>query len=145
MRVLVSRVKSSSVRVNDEVVGSSKEGLLILSCYTLGDDEASLEYTVKKCLNLRIFEDENGVMNKSIIDVGGEILSISQFTLYADVKKGNRPSYNKALGGEEAVRLYDKFNKMLGEHVHVETGVFGSDMEIEAVHDGPVNIIMDSK
>ncbi len=145
MRVLVSRVKGASVEVDGKVVGECQKGLLVLSCFTSGDGDKEIEYLAKKCANLRIFDDENGVMNKSIQDVGGNILSISQFTLYANAEHGNRPSYIKALGGEEASKLYDKFNVELKKYVSVETGVFGADMQIEAHHDGPVNIIIDSK
>jgi len=145
MRVLVSRVKDANVKVNDNITGSCNKGLLILSCFTEGDSIAEIEYLAKKCANLRIFDDENGVMNKSILEVGGNILSISQFTLYANADKGNRPSYIKALGGEKAKELYEQFNKELNKYVHTETGVFGADMKIAALHDGPVNIIIDSK
>ena len=100
---------------------------------------------IKKVLNLRIFDDENGIMNKSVVDINGEVLSISQFTLYGDASKGNRPSYIKALGGDAATSLYDKFNEKLRESVKVETGIFGADMEIEEIKDGPVTIIIDSK
>lgn len=145
MRVLVSRVKHASVEVDGTSVGKCDRGLLILSCFTEGDSEKEIEYLAKKCANLRIFDDEDGVMNKSIMDVGGNILSISQFTLYASAQKGNRPSYIKALGGEEASKLYDRFNEELAKYVSVETGVFGADMQISALHDGPINIIIDSK
>ena len=145
MRVVVSRVKKASVKVDGKVVGKCDKGLLILVGFTEGDGEAEIEYLAKKCTNLRVFDDENGVMNKSIIDIGGNILSISQFTLYGDASKGNRPSYIKALGGEESTKLYDKFNEKLRESVTVETGIFGADMEIEEVKDGPVTIIIDSK
>jgi len=145
MRVLVSRVKESRVEVDGSIVGKCDKGLLILSCFTEGDSEKEIEYLAKKCANLRIFDDEDGIMNKSIMDVGGNVLSISQFTLYANAEKGNRPSYIKALGGEEASKLYDRFNEELRKYVSVETGVFGADMQITAHHDGPVNIIIDSK
>lgn len=145
MRVVVSRVKKASVKVDGKVVGKCDKGLLILVGFTEGDGDAEIEYLAKKCTNLRVFDDENGVMNKSIIDIGGNILSISQFTLYGDASKGNRPSYIKALGGEEATRLYDKFNEKLRECAPVETGIFGADMEIEEIKDGPVTIIIDSK
>ena len=145
MRVVVSRVKKASVKVDGKVVGKCDKGLLILVGFTEGDDDTEIEYLAKKCTNLRVFDDENGVMNKSIIDIGGNILSISQFTLYGDASKGNRPSYIKALGGEEATRLYDKFNEKLRECAPVETGIFGADMEIEEIKDGPVTIIIDSK
>lgn len=145
MRVLVSRVKNAKVEADGQITGSCGNGLLVLSCFTEGDGANEIEYLAKKCANLRIFDDENGVMNKSVQDVGGTILSISQFTLYADAQKGNRPSYLKALGGERAEKLYDEFNAKLSEYVHTETGVFGADMQITAHHDGPINIIIDSK
>ncbi len=145
MRVLVSRVKNASVSVDGKETGKCDQGLLILSCFTEGDGLKEIEYITKKCINLRIFDDECGVMNKSILDIGGSILSISQFTLYADASKGNRPSYIKALGGEEAIKLYNEFNNQLNNYIHTETGKFGADMQIIAHHDGPVNIIIDSK
>ena len=145
MRVVVSRVKKASVKVDDKVVGKCEKGLLILVGFTAGDGDEEIEYLAKKCVNLRIFDDENGVMNKSILDINGSILSISQFTLYGDASKGNRPSYIKALGGEEATVLYDKFNDKLREYTKVETGIFGADMQIEEAKDGPVTIIIDSK
>lgn len=145
MRVVVSRVKSANVCVNERQVGKCDKGMLILSCFTEGDGIKEVEYLAKKCANLRIFDDENGVMNKSIIDIQGNILSISQFTLYADASKGNRPSYIKALGGAEAKKLYEMFNEELKKYVSVETGEFGADMQIEAHNDGPVTIIIDSK
>lgn len=145
MRVLVSRVKSSNVKVEGRVTGRCEKGLLVLSCFTEGDSIKEIEYLAKKCVNLRIFDDENGIMNKSVSEVGGSILSISQFTLYANAEKGNRPSYIKALKGEEANRLFELFNEKLAEYIHTETGIFGADMQIEAHHDGPINIIIDSK
>ena len=99
----------------------------------------------KKLCNLRVFEDENDVMNLSVLDVGGKILSISQFTLYGDVRKGNRPSYVRALGGEKAKPLYEQFNKLLNEHVKTYDGVFGADMKVEILNDGPTTIIIDSE
>lgn len=145
MRVVVSRVKNAHVDVDGKTVGKCEQGLLILSCFTEGDGQKEIEYLAKKCANLRIFDDENGVMNKSILDVGGSILSISQFTLYADASKGNRPSYIKALGGEASSKLFDDFNKELNSYIHTETGIFGADMQITAHHDGPITIIIDSK
>ncbi len=145
MRVLVSRVKSSSVAVDGKTVGQCQNGLLVLSCFKEGDSQKEIEYLAKKCANLRIFDDENGIMNKSVMDVGGSILSISQFTLYANAEKGNRPSYILALGGDRASELYDKFNEELRKYVPTETGVFGANMQITAHHDGPINIIIDSK
>lgn len=145
MRVVIQRSKTSSVSINNEVYNKIDNGLVILSCFTQGDTIEDINYIVKKIVNLRIFNDENGIMNKSIIDVGGKILSISQFTLYADTKKGNRPSYIKALNGKEAIILYDKFNKELNKYIKTVTGIFGADMEVHIINDGPVTIIIDSK
>ena len=128
MRVVAQRSKESSVSINNKIVGSIDEGLVILVGFTDGDKEENIDYIVKKIVNLRIFDDENHIMNKSILDVGGSILSISQFTLYADTKKGNRPSYIKAMKGDLATTLYDLFNEKLRKYVSVETGVFGADM-----------------
>lgn len=145
MKVVIQRVKKSSVAVKDVVVGQIDKGLCILVGFTENDNIDDINYIVKKIINLRIFDDDNGVMNKSILDIGGEILSISQFTLYADTKKGNRPSYIKALGGNEAIKLYEKFNEELNKNVSTKTGVFGADMKVEILNDGPVTIIIDSK
>lgn len=144
MRTLVMRVKSSSVSVNNLIVGSSNYGLLLLTCFKENDSISDIDYMVKKVLNLRIFNDDNGVMNKSILDINGSILSISQFTLYANTKKGNRPSYMDALKGEDATKLFDLFNSKLSEAIHVETGIFGEDMLIENIMDGPVTILLES-
>ena len=111
--------------------------------FTHTDTIEDIKYLAKKVVKLRIFDDENGVMNKSILDVGGEILSVSQFTLYGDCKKGSRPSYIKALNGDKASPLYDKFNEELSRYVKVSTGVFGSDMEINFTNIGPVTIIIE--
>ena len=146
MRVVVSRVKKASVKVDGKVVGKCQKGILVLVSFTAGDGDAEIEYLAKKCCNLRIFDDENGVMNKSILEVGGEILSISQFTLHAMTRKGNRPSYIKALNGEEATILYDLFNQKLEKFgIIVRTGIFGSEMKVELINDGPITIIIDSK
>ena len=110
MRVLVQRSNNASVEINNKVVGKIRNGLVLLVGFTDGDNIETIKYIVNKIINLRIFPDENDVMNKSILDYGGDILSISQFTLYADTKKGNRPSYIKALRGEESTKLYDMFN-----------------------------------
>lgn len=144
MRIIAQRSLKSSVSVNNEVVGSINSGLVLLVGFTQTDTIADIEKLVKKVLNLRIFDDENGVMNKSILDVGGEILSISQFTLYANSKKGNRPSYVEALNGSEAIKLYDLFNQKLSESIHVETGVFGAEMLVSITNDGPITISLDS-
>lgn len=145
MRVLVQRSLQSSVSVDSKVIGSIDKGLVLLVGFTEGDNSEKIDYLVKRVLNLRIFDDEAGVMNKSILDVGGSILSISQFTLYANTKKGNRPSYINALGGEKATLLYDEFNKKLSEFIHVETGKFGADMKVNILNDGPVTILLESR
>ena len=145
MKVLVQRSLKSSVSVENKIVGSINNGLVLFVGFTSGDDSNKIDYLVKKVLNLRIFDDENGVMNKSILDVGGSVLSISQFTLYADTKKGNRPSYINALGGEYASLLYNEFNKKLREQVNVETGIFGADMTVNITNDGPVTIMLESR
>ena len=143
MRVVVQRVSKACVSVNNKVVGSIGEGLMLLVGFTQDDTLNNIDYMVNKVLNLRIFPDENGVMNKSVKDTGGSILSISQFTLYGDTSKGNRPSYIKALNGECAIKLYDKFNEKLKEYVLVETGVFGADMQVSLVNMGPTTIILE--
>ena len=140
MRVLVQRSLKSSVSVDDNVIGSIDKGLVLLVGFTDGDTIENINYLVKKVINLRIFDDEEGIMNKSILDTNGEILSISQFTLYGNAEKGNRPSYIKALNGEEAIKLYDKFNEELSKFVKVETGKFGADMKVSITNDGPVTI-----
>lgn len=144
MRVVVQRVNKSSVTVGGKVVGKIDKGFTLLVGFTQGDTIEDIKYMVKKIVNLRIMDDENGVMNKSILDAGGDILSISQFTLYGDAKKGNRPSYVKALGGEKALPMYDKFNELLKEHVKVETGIFGADMKVSIENNGPVTILLDT-
>ena len=145
MRVLVQRCKQSSVRVNNEMISSIESGLVLLVGFTEGDTLQDISYMVKKILNLRIFDDEKGVMNKSILECGGEILSVSQFTLYADTKKGNRPSYIKAMNGASAIKLYDTFNEELGKYIGVQTGIFGADMQVHILNDGPITIWLDSK
>jgi len=145
MRIIVQRVKKASVEVENKVVGKINNGLLLLVGFTHDDTESDIDYLVKKVLNLRIFDDENGVMNKSVLDVNGSILSVSQFTLYADTKKGNRPSYVHAMKGEEAIKLYEIFNSKLGNNINVETGVFGAEMDVHLINDGPITIILNSK
>ena len=143
MRVLVQRSGESSVIVDNKDIGHIKSGLVLLVGFTEGDSIDNIKYLVNKVINLRIFPDENDVMNKSILDYGGEILSISQFTLYAETKKGNRPSYIKALGGEEAIKLYDMFNEELRKYVHVETGEFGADRIVNISNIGPTTIMLE--
>lgn len=143
MKIVVQRSLKSSVKVDNKVVGSINKGLVLLVGFTYKDDIDIIDYMVDKVLNLRIFDDENGIMNKSLLDVGGDILSISQFTLYADSRKGRRPSYVNALNGEEAIKLYDIFNEKLRSHVKVETGIFGAEMEVSITNNGPITIILE--
>ena len=144
MRVLIQRVKKASCVVDGNIVGKIDEGLLLLVGFTEGDSSCVIDYLIDKIINLRIFDDDNGVMNKSLLDVGGSILSISQFTLYADCNKGRRPSYVKALAGDRSIKLYDEFNeKISNKNIKVQTGIFGEDMEILLVNDGPVTIMLE--
>lgn len=144
MKALVQRVLSSSVEVDNKIVGQINKGLMLLVGFTDSDTDKEIDYMVDKIINLRIFDDENGVMNKSLIDVNGSILSISQFTLYADTRKGRRPSYIKALNGDKAILLYDKFNnKLKEENIKVETGIFGADMKVSLINDGPITIMLE--
>ena len=143
MRVLVQRSLESSVLVDNKIVGKIESGLVLLVGFTYGDSKKEIDYMVDKVINLRIFDDENGVMNKSLMDVKGSILSISQFTLYGNAKKGRRPSYVDALGGEDASKLYDEFNNGLLKHnIKVETGIFGADMVVNITNDGPVTLLL---
>lgn len=143
MKVVVQRAGTSSVTVNEKCVGKIDSGLVLLVAFKETDTIDTINYMVKKIVNLRIFPDEAGIMNKSILDYGGSILSISQFTLYGDATKGNRPSYIMAAKGEISKPLYDKFNELLEEYVVVETGIFGADMEVSLINDGPVTIILE--
>lgn len=145
MKVVIQRSKYSNVVIDSKIYNEIERGLVILSCFTEGDTIDDINYIVKKVVNLRIFDDEAGIMNKSILDNGGSILSISQFTLYANTSKGNRPSYNIALNGDEAIKLYDIFNSELNKQIKTVTGIFGADMELNITNDGPVTIIIDSK
>ena len=143
MRVLVQRSGKSDVVVDNKTVGKINNGLVLLVGFTDGDTINEIEYLARKVVNLRIFDDEDGVMNKSILDVGGSILSISQFTLYADTKKGNRPSYMNAMRGEESTKLYDLFNEELAKYVEVEKGIFGADMTVNITNMGPITIMLE--
>ena len=143
MKVVVQRSKKSSVSVDGKLVSSIDKGLVLLVGFTEGDTEEKLASMAKKIINLRIFDDDAGVMNKSIMDVGGSILSISQFTLYGDVTKGNRPSYIKAMKGDKAIVLYEKFNAELNKYVETLSGVFGADMEVLITNSGPVTILLE--
>ena len=146
MRVVVQRSKKASVSVDKKIVGKIDIGLTILVGFTQNDSIKDINYLVDKVINLRIFDDENHVMNKSLLDVGGSILSISQFTLYGDARKGRRPSYDKALSSTEAIKLYELWNECLKEKgVKVETGIFGADMLVNIENDGPVTIIIESR
>ena len=143
MKVVVQRSKYSKVEVNNKLINEISSGMVILVGFTEGDDYAKILKKKKKIVNLRIFDDENGVMNKSILDVKGKILSISQFTLYGDTSKGNRPSYVKALNGNLAIKLYEKFNEELNKYVQTLPGIFGADMQVSILNDGPVTIVME--
>lgn len=146
MKVVVQRSNEASVKVKDTIVGKIEKGLVVLVGFTYGDTIKEIKYLANKIINLRIFDDENGIMNKSIKDVGGSILSVSQFTLYADTNKGNRPSYVNALKENEARILYDIFNeeiKSLG--INVETGIFREDMIVSITNIGPTTIIIEKK
>lgn len=145
MKVVVQKCLKSSVSVSGKMVSSISEGLMLLVGFTHTDTEKDIDYMVKKVVNLRIFDDENGVMNRSILDEKKEILCISQFTLYGNTNKGNRPSYIDAMKGEEAVVLYDKFCEKLNEFVPTKKGVFGADMKVELINDGPTTILIDTK
>lgn len=141
MRVLVQRSGEASVVVNGKTVGTIDGGLVLFVGFTNGDTLEKVKFLAKKCVNLRVFPDENDVMNKSILDFGGKVLSVSQFTLYGDAHKGNRPSYIDALKNDEAKPLYDQFNKELRNlGVEVETGIFGADMDVQLVNIGPTTI-----
>lgn len=141
MRVLVQKSKQASCVVEGKIVGKIESGLVLFVGFTETDTIENIKYLVKKVLNLRIFEDEFGVMNKSLLEQENkEVLSISQFTLYADTKKGNRPSYIKALNGNDAKKLYDLWNEELKKEVSVKTGIFGADMQISLINDGPTTI-----
>ena len=145
MKAVIQRVESAAVRVDGKTVGSCGKGYMILFGAALGDTEAETELLAKKTANLRVFCDENGKMNKSILDIDGEVLAVSQFTLCADVKKGNRPSFIGALEPKSAERLYDLYCEKLKELgiKRVEKGIFGADMKVALINDGPFTIILD--
>ncbi|MCL1991280.1 MAG: D-aminoacyl-tRNA deacylase [Defluviitaleaceae bacterium] len=146
MKIMVQRAKAAKVRVEGKVVGQIERGLMLLIGVTHEDGLEDVTYCAKKVANLRIFEDEMGKMNLSIKEVGGAILSISQFTLYGNTEKGNRPSYSEAARPEVAKPLYDAFNVMLRNHgIHVEEGLFGAMMDVEFTNEGPVTLIVASK
>lgn len=145
MKIVVQRCKNASVSVDKKIVGKIDEGLCLLVGFTKGDSLEEITYMADKVINLRIFDDDKGVMNRSLLDIGGSILSISQFTLYGDAKKGRRPSYIRALNGEGARELYKLFNDTLRKMVHVEEGIFGVDMKVSLVNDGPVTILLEKE
>ena len=145
MKIIIQRSLESNVKINNKIVGKIDKGLVLLVGFTNNDNEVIIDKMINKILKLRIFDDEDGIMNKSIQDINGSILSISQFTLYADTKKGNRPSYSKAMKSNEASKLYDLFNEKLKKYINVETGIFGSNMKININNDGPVTIILESE
>ena len=145
MRVVVQRVINSSVEVDNKIVGKYDKVLMLLVGFTEGDSSKEIDWMVDKVINLRIFEDEFGKMNKSLLDVNGSILAISQFTLYADCKHGNRPSFTEAMKFDKASQYYDLFCERLRElGFDVKKGIFGADMKIELLNDGPVTILLDS-
>jgi D-tyrosyl-tRNA(Tyr) deacylase len=147
MRVLIQRTKHASVTIDGRCKSAIKQGLLVLVGIEDSDGKEDIEWLCKKIVNLRIFDDENGVMNRSVLDIDGEILVVSQFTLHASTKKGNRPSYIRASKPEIAIPLYEAFCKELSLSLgkEVGTGEFGADMKVELLNDGPVTIWMDTK
>lgn len=147
MRVLIQRVAKASVEINNKVYSKISNGLLVFVGIEENDTDDDIEYLCKKIANLRIFDDENGVMNESVIQVKGQIMVISQFTLHASTRKGNRPSYIKAANPQIAIPMYERFCKLLQitSGIEVETGEFGADMQVSLVNDGPVTIWIDSK
>jgi D-tyrosyl-tRNA(Tyr) deacylase len=147
MIAVIQRVKQASVTVDDRTIGKINDGQLLLLGIEDADNKEDVEWLSRKAANLRIFGDENGVMNRSLIDTSGEMLIVSQFTLHASTKKGNRPSYSKAAKPEVAIPLYELFVKACETHLGkpVETGEFGGDMKVELLNDGPVTIIIDTK
>ena len=146
MRAVVQRVANASVTVGEETVGAVGAGLMVLIGVSKEDTDKDLKYIVEKVMNLRIFDDENGVMNRSVLDVGGSILAVSQFTLYGDARGGRRPSYFRAAGPEPANELYERAVAAWRENgIHVETGRFRTEMMVSLVNDGPVTILLDSE
>ena len=145
MKAVVQRTARASVSIDGNTVGRIDRGLLVLLGIDPDDGEVDIEYMVKKCSGLRIFEDENGKMNLSVQDVGGSILLVSQFTLLGDARKGNRPSFTGAAVPEKAIPIYERVISELAKRLPVQTGVFGADMQVELVNDGPVTILLDSK
>lgn len=145
MKVVIQRVKEAQVTIDDELVGDISRGLLLLVGVGPDDEQEDLDYAVRKITNMRIFSDDMGKMNLSVQDIKGSVLSVSQFTLFADTKKGNRPAFTGAAKPDKAEKMYLDFNEALTQFVPVETGVFGADMQVSLVNDGPVTIILDTK
>lgn len=147
MRIVIQRVSEASVRVDGEITGAIGKGLMVLVGVESGDTEADAEWLAQKTVGLRIFSDESGVMNLSVGQIDGEVLAVSQFTLTASTRKGNRPSYIRAAGHDLAVPLYETYCRMVGERLgkEVKKGIFGADMKVSLINDGPVTIIIDSK
>ena len=145
MRVILQRSLNSNVIINNKVNGSIDHGYVILVGFTHDDNKEIVNKMINKIINLRVFEDENEKMNLSILDTKGSVLSISQFTLYANTSEGRRPSFTDAMNPEEATKLNDYFNNELSKILHVETGIFGADMKVSITNDGPVTIFLDSK
>lgn len=146
MRAVVQRVKSANVKVDNKVIGSIEQGLLLLLGVEESDEDKDLEYMCEKVPNLRIFEDENGKMNKSLFDVEGSILVISQFTLLGDARKGRRPSFILAAQADKAIPMYEKYIANMKEKgIYTQSGEFGADMKVELINDGPVTILLDSQ
>ncbi|WP_196890904.1 D-aminoacyl-tRNA deacylase [Aureivirga marina] len=147
MRVVLQRASEASVKVDGEIIGEIKQGIVVLLGIEEADKEEDIDWLIKKIINLRIFNDENGVMNLSLQQINGEVLVISQFTLHASTKKGNRPSYIKAAKPDISIPLYEKFVEKLRIQIpqKVETGKFGADMKVSLINDGPVTICMDTK
>lgn len=144
MRVVIQRVLKASCTVDGTITGAIDQGLCLFVGFAKEDDASILEKVVRKIVNLRIFSDEEGKMNLSVLAVGGKILSISQFTLYASLAKGTRPGFSNAARADQAKALYEQFNELLGRQVDVQTGIFQADMKINLVNDGPVTILLDS-
>lgn len=145
MRIVIQRVKEANVSIDGTCVGEIKQGLLLLVGVGPEDKDTDINYAVRKIVNMRIFSDQDGKMNLSVKDIGASILSISQFTLFAATKKGNRPAFTGAAKPELASRVYETFNQALAREVPIETGEFGADMQVSLVNDGPVTIILDTK
>jgi D-tyrosyl-tRNA(Tyr) deacylase len=147
MRIVIQRVSKVSVYIANQLKSSIGEGLLVLLGIEESDTQNDIDFLVKKIVNLRIFDDEKGVMNRSILDIKGELLCVSQFTLHASTKKGNRPSYIKAAKPDFSIPVYEKFCRDISQALdkEIQTGEFGADMQVELINDGPVTIIIDSK